>query len=1398
MFRFWRREKVVYASPGYRKKMRHQKIKKVHQFSSFLSFLILACLFFFAFATKADEKLISGFGKLVGIKDNLPVNSVSAPKFKPGEIIVKYKPEAAVKIEAKLGSGLKVGLKSFDRLVEKQTLETVAPVFKQVRSQVGAQALDNLKPIYKIKLKGEFSLYQELEELKKDPDVLWAEPNYLASVDVLVPNDPLYSQQWGLARIKAPEAWGSLQAQSETASLLDQLYTAGTQKINLTDNYADQTSQTFTPGLTGRLDKIEVELGAWGMGTYPVLAKITDARGQIIDSEVSVRVGPSGQRTGWISFAFTGRPQLNQGQAYKLYLKQSISWSAFFWKASDNVSKNYKVYLSPFAGEVSLTQTIVAVVDTGIDYNHEDLQGKVILGKNFVDPENVTDDVMDVYGHGTHIAGIIAASTNNALGIAGITKENLNPKIRILAVKGLGDKNYGSFESLTLSLIYAAQNNAKVINASWGAGIFSQLMKDTVVTIKQNYDCQIVASAGNSMTDLDSNPNNPGGYKEVITVGASDQQDNLSVWRDGESGSNYGYKMDLVAPGTAIFSSIPGGKYESWNGTSMAAPHVSAAYAFLKALHPNWTKDQVRQIIELTADDLGETGKDKIFGFGRLNLEKALRVANPDQLPQAKISFPANGEVVFGGKTTIHGWTNGPNFREYKISYKKDNSSDAWKTVYQSSQPVANEADLGSVIDLSSVQGEWVIVKMEVYLNNAVVNYNADTIRLFINNTQGWSVQFAPTSLTSPAIGDLNNDGYAEIITTGGNSSYIEKEKIHLFDYQGNYLPGWPLTTESFVRGGQPRIIDNPKGGKLVLINGSREILLLNEKGESMPGWPIENLQATGEPAVGDINADGKQEMVFINKPDYTHDPRYYEIKAVSLEGLAGWTNTITDLLYPSNPVMADVNSDGYQEIIFNGLDRQYQTAAYVLNHKGEVLNGWPIVKSDPIHTSDFQPLVINWDNDNDYEILIALEQSAYVYDVKQGGPREIVSWNTVGTQGRFVAPPLVADIDGNGTQEIIFQTVSDSGQFTSEIQIFDNFKKAVETIHLPENEHFKMESEHDGGITPVDLDEDGQLELIVLSVVENIVGDNFTYYDKLEVYDLFPEPKKVYETFLPGEVMHSAVIVGDVNNNGRMEMLVNTWDGKLNVFEFPQSYQAGANKCPWPMFNHDPQNTRNYNFRPPTGLVVPSITPTTALLTATPTPTPSPTPTSLPTPTASPTPIPTAAPSPVPVQTVLTWNSSADYSSVQGQRNWYYQYFDGQNYRDLSFERSFWGVTAWHIPATTDQWCEVSGVGQHPCASESVRKWVSPKTGRLVVTGNVRKNDINSSGDGVRFSIWRGNQKIYERDLAYNDNSGVNLDLNLGQVQPGEAIYFRLHRRASESHDSTFTDFNLKLTSNY
>lgn len=253
---------------------------------------------------------------------------------------------------------------------------------------------------------------------------------------------------------------------------------------------------------------------------------------------------------------------------------------------------------------ISRGSVIVAVVDTGVDYNHEDLSGKVIKGKDFADNDN---DPMDKHSHGTHVAGIIAAKTNNNKGIAGISWGS-----KILAVKIYKDgSGNGATCAITAAAIkYAVANGAKVINfSSWNfpnKAILHDAIKDVV-----KKGSLFVATAGNAGS---SSKNYPGAYPESFTVGSTTSTDSRSSF------SNYGSWVDIAAPGSNILSTVPGNKYDYKSGTSMAAPHVAGAAAVVWSRHPSWTAAQVRERLEKTAKPLPGLQ----LGAGRIDLFEAV------------------------------------------------------------------------------------------------------------------------------------------------------------------------------------------------------------------------------------------------------------------------------------------------------------------------------------------------------------------------------------------------------------------------------------------------------------------------------------------------------------------------------------------------------------------------------------------------------------------------------------------------------------------------------------------------------------------------------------------------------------------------------------------------------
>ncbi|MCB0168547.1 MAG: peptidase S8 [Anaerolineae bacterium] len=254
---------------------------------------------------------------------------------------------------------------------------------------------------------------------------------------------------------------------------------------------------------------------------------------------------------------------------------------------------------------------VVAIVDTGIDLDHPDLNctvsngaGKLTSGFNFYDNNNNPDDNN---GHGTHVAGTVAACTDNSVGVSGSA-----PNVRLMPVKVLGSTGSGSYSNVADGIVFAADNGAKIINLSLGGSANSTTLMNAV-QYAYNKGVLIVAASGNANTSIYY----PAAYSQVMAVGSTDSGDVRSSF------SNYGSDLDVVAPGEFIYSTLPGW-YGYSSGTSMASPHVAGLAALIWSAEPSLTHDEVRQSIRDTADDLGNIGYDSYYGYGRINAWAAL------------------------------------------------------------------------------------------------------------------------------------------------------------------------------------------------------------------------------------------------------------------------------------------------------------------------------------------------------------------------------------------------------------------------------------------------------------------------------------------------------------------------------------------------------------------------------------------------------------------------------------------------------------------------------------------------------------------------------------------------------------------------------------------------------
>jgi subtilisin family serine protease len=253
------------------------------------------------------------------------------------------------------------------------------------------------------------------------------------------------------------------------------------------------------------------------------------------------------------------------------------------------------------------TKTVtIAILDSGIDYTHEDLSANYLPGG--YDWVNSDTDPMDDFGHGTQCAGIAAAVIDNGKGIAGIAQVNL------LAEKVLDHTGWGTEWDVAQAIVHAADHNATVISLSFGGNESDQVEEDACRYAWDN-GCLLVAAAGNAQKyELYY----PAAYESVIGVGSIDQND--------QRRGTWGPHLELVAPGVSIISTTLNGGYASGSGTSMATPHVAGVAALMWSNDPSLTNQQVRTILTQTTDDLGAAGFDEYFGYGKINAQDALLV----------------------------------------------------------------------------------------------------------------------------------------------------------------------------------------------------------------------------------------------------------------------------------------------------------------------------------------------------------------------------------------------------------------------------------------------------------------------------------------------------------------------------------------------------------------------------------------------------------------------------------------------------------------------------------------------------------------------------------------------------------------------------------------------------
>lgn len=379
---------------------------------------------------------------------------------------------------------------------------------------------------------------------------------------------------------------------------------------------------------------------------------------------------------------------------------------------------------------------LVAVIDTGVDYEHPDLRDNLWLNKgedlnnngqidasdfngvdddnngfvddirgwDFTDAPNYPDggdylerdnDPMDGHGHGTGVAGIVAARADNNLGVAGLAHG-----CRVMNLRAFNSSGYGEEDDVASAILYAIANGARVVNMSFG-DVFVSRVLDDVIQYGYAQGVVMVSSAGNSSTDA---IHYPSGFAETISVGATDDNDERAAF------SNFGSTLDVVAPGSFVLSTTLHQDYHNWSGTSFSAPYVAAAAALVLSQQPDLDVDAVRAALVNTADDLGDPGWDATFAAGRLNVQRAL---HHDAGTLAQISTPRLDAGFSEAPISIIGSAWSPDFDVYRLYYGQGDNPDDWIPISQDIATPVIEGPLFTWTDLPQQEGEYTL-RLEV------------------------------------------------------------------------------------------------------------------------------------------------------------------------------------------------------------------------------------------------------------------------------------------------------------------------------------------------------------------------------------------------------------------------------------------------------------------------------------------------------------------------------------------------------------------------------------------------------------------------------------------------------------------------------------------------------------
>jgi len=889
---------------------------------------------------------------------------------------------------------------------------------------------------------------------------------------------------------------------------------------------------------------------------------------------------------------------------------QNGTWSTGAWGQSfEDMWALKKVVPNPSVWDLAEgTNVIVAVIDTGLDYNHEDIVGNVwvnsddpvgdipdscdrvnhpeialadddcngyiddVMGFDFI---NNDSDPMDDEGHGTHVAGTIAAVGRNGKGIIGVAY-----KSKIMPLKALGlTSGEGSSVAGIRALEYAADNGADVINNSWGLGsqFTSYPPLEDAIRYAYSRGCVVIFSAGNQPDTADVMYSTPKNMREVITVASADRDDKKAV------SSAYGSRIDVAAPGGGpteggIYESkrnilslkaaggiidpqlvVPaGGKYYRNSGTSMAAPHVSGLAALILSYRPTLTPEEVRHLIRSTADDItdpctaGDTsctgtgldGFDIYTGYGRINATAALQVPVGTKAV-AKITYPRYQNVT--GVMSIKGIATADPFSSYTLRYSDNvhppTGDPSWLIVDRHSTPVDTEGPLtGFPIDISGMP------KGEHTLSLLVETGTGFKARDDILFNIPWPFKSYGKILSSPAVADLDGDGTLEILV----GSYDGK----LYCLRTNGSEKWSFATGAAIDS-SPAIADLDGDGTLEVLVGSKDYGFYCLNSDGTKRWvysangPIEN-----SPVVADMDRNGTPEILFTS----THnlDPAKNKLYCLNTDGSLNWSYPASGTIgqIKSSPAVADVDTSSFGlEVLFGSYDGK----VYCLRYNGT--EDWTYLTGGAIESS---PAIADLDGNGTLEVLVGSNDGKLYALTSTGGDY----WASPFQAGSPIpSSPAVADLNQDGSLEILFGTANG--------KLYALTSTGTQYWASPFS---TGGTQIKSSPAVADLEGDGTLEAL------------FGAYNN-KLYCLRSDGTQRWAFQAPvipgvnGYGIYSSPALADLDGDGDVEVLFGSQNERVYcldkdgvAFTPPATTGSNISRVPWPMFRHDPKHSGLYH----------------------------------------------------------------------------------------------------------------------------------------------------------------------------------------------------------------------------